>query len=58
MIFTKFLVHVAYGHDSVLLGQGDEIPGEGVIVGFSSQLTVHYNAFAAKRDHSISTGKG
>jgi len=25
-IFTKFLVHVAYGYGSVLLGQGDEIP--------------------------------
>jgi len=25
-IFTKLFVHVAYGRDSVLLRQGDEIP--------------------------------
>ena len=58
-------MHVAYGRGSVLLRRGDEIPREVVIWGFSSPLTVHCNAFAAKgiiqspiascsrRDHSV-----
>jgi len=32
-IFTNFSVHVAYGHGSVLLWQGDEIPREWAVLG-------------------------
>ena len=47
VIFTNFSVHVAYGRGSALFRHGDEIPrGRG----FSSPLTMHCNAFAAKRD--------
>ena len=42
VIFTSFCVHVAYGPDSVLLQQGDEIHrGKGSFGGFSSPLTTH-----------------
>jgi len=47
-IFTNFSVHVAYVRGSVLLWQADEIPRARGILGFSSPLTMHYNAFAAK----------
>jgi len=47
-IFTKYFVPVAYGRGSVLLRQGDEIPREGAVLGVSSSLTMHCNAFAAK----------
>ena len=34
-VFTKLFVHVAFGHGSVLLQQGDEIPrGRGSFGGF------------------------
>jgi len=48
-IFTSCSVHVAYGRGSVLLRQGDEIPtGSGSFGWFSSPLTMHCNALAAK----------
>jgi len=34
-------MHVAYGPGSVLLWQGDEIPREKAIFGFSSTLAMH-----------------
>jgi len=43
----QIFVHVAYGCGSVLLRQGDEIPGEGAIAEVFLQLTIHCNAFAA-----------
>jgi len=42
-IFTKKIVHVAYGRGSVTKSQG-----KGQFWGFSSPLTMHCNAFAAK----------
>jgi len=63
-IFASFSVHVAYGHGSVLLWQGDEmLRKRGSFYGFSP-LTVHCIAFTAKaiiqlptscsrRDHSM-----
>jgi len=44
-IFTNFSVHVAYGRGSVFR-QGDEIPREGAVWGFSSPLKMHCNALA------------
>ena len=45
--FTNFSVHVAYGRGSDLLKQGDENPRGRAILGVSSPLTMHCNAFAA-----------
>jgi len=55
-IFTKFLVHVAYGRSSS--GRVTKSQGEGAILGgFSSPLTMHCNAFAAnnvsRTDHYV-----
>jgi len=44
----QFFVHVAYGRGSVLLWQGDKIPGEGAVLDVFLTLTMHCNAFAAK----------
>ena len=45
----QIFVNVAYAHGSVLHWQDDKIPREGAILGiFSSPLTLHCNAFAAK----------
>jgi len=48
-IFTNSSVHVAYGHGSVLLRHGDEIPmGRGTFGGIPPHaVTMHCNAFAA-----------
>jgi len=43
----KFFVHIAYGRGSVLR-RGDEIPRGGTTLGFSSPLTMHCYALAAK----------
>jgi len=42
-------VHVAYGRGLVFLRQGDEIPRTGGNFGVFLSLTMHCNAFAAKR---------
>ena len=56
-MFLNFSVHVAYDRGSVLFRQGDEIPRErGSFRGFSSPLTMHCKAFAAKG--IIHIGKG
>jgi len=39
-----YFLHVAYGRGSVLLRQGDEIPGEGAVLGFFSSLTRYFTA--------------
>jgi len=46
-IFTKVFVHVAYGRDTVLLQQGDEISKKWAILRVFPPLTMHCNAFAA-----------
>ena len=47
-IFTDFFVHVACRRGLVLFQQGNEIPrGRGQFWGFSSPLTMHFNAFVA-----------
>jgi len=60
-IFTNVSVHVAYGHGSVLLRQGDEIPrgrgNFGGCPGHSKALAIFAKAVAAascsRRDHSV-----
>jgi len=44
---TRDLYHFFYRRDSVLLQHGDEILRGGAILGVSSPLAMHCNAFAA-----------
>jgi len=40
-IFTNFSVHVAYGHGSVLLRQGNEIPRGRAVLGVFFPIEMH-----------------
>ena len=55
VIFTNFSVHVAYGHGSALLWQGDEIPrGRGSFGGFLP----HWQCIVTRSLQMGSAGKG